>query len=143
MWAEMLHLQNLQRKRISLCSSRHFQTHTHTHTHTHTQASTWSQKQRRTEPERERSYRTKAHTAHTLGLHLRMLTCKSLKDALVVSLCCSIPSPSQVQLFATPWIAARQAYLSSPSPRACSNSRPLSPCSTVYAPGGRDLDFSP
>lgn len=46
-WAEMLHLQNLQRKRISLCGSLHFQTHTHR------RASTLSQKQR-SEPERER-----------------------------------------------------------------------------------------
>ena len=30
------------------------------------------------------------------------------------------------QLFVTPWIAARQASLSSPSPGTCSNSRPLS-----------------
>ena len=33
---------------------------------------------------------------------------------------------SHVQLFATPWTAARQAPLSTPTPGACSNSRPLS-----------------
>ena len=38
----------------------------------------------------------------------------------------SVQSLSQVQLFATPWTAARQASLSSPTPRACSNSCPLS-----------------
>ena len=100
MWAEMLHLQNLQRKRISLCSSLHFQTHTHTHTHTH--ASTWSQKQRRIEPERERSYSSKAHTTHTPGLRLRMLTCKSLKEALVVSLCCCYSIPQSCPTLCNP-----------------------------------------
>ena len=34
--------------------------------------------------------------------------------------------PSRVRLFVTPWTAARQASLSSPSPGACSNSCPLS-----------------
>ena len=33
---------------------------------------------------------------------------------------------SRVRLFATPWTAARQAPCPSPSPRACSNSCPLS-----------------
>ena len=38
----------------------------------------------------------------------------------------SVQLLSRVQLFVTPWTAARQASLSSPTPRAYSNSRPLS-----------------
>ena len=34
----------------------------------------------------------------------------------------SVQSLSRVRLFVTPWTAARQASLSSPTPRACSNS---------------------
>ena len=37
----------------------------------------------------------------------------------------SVQSLSHVWLFATPWIAARQASLSSPTPGACSNSCPV------------------
>ena len=37
----------------------------------------------------------------------------------------SVQSLSHVQLFATPWTAARQASCPLPSPRACSNSCPL------------------
>ena len=37
-----------------------------------------------------------------------------------------VQSLSRVWLFATPWTVARQASLPSPSPRACSNSSPLS-----------------
>ena len=53
--------------------------------------------------------------ADTLNSH------SAAKDEVVQSLCCD-------QLFATPWIAAQQASLSRPllSPRACSNSCPLS-----------------
>ena len=40
----------------------------------------------------------------------------------------SVQSLSCVRLFATPWIAARQASLSSPSPGVHSNSRPSSRC---------------
>ena len=36
-----------------------------------------------------------------------------------------VPSPSHVWLFATPWTAAHQASLSSPSPEVCPSSRPL------------------
>ena len=36
----------------------------------------------------------------------------------------SVQSLSRVQLFVTPWIAARQASLPSPTPRVHSNSRP-------------------
>ena len=39
---------------------------------------------------------------------------------------CSVQSLSCVRLFATPWIAARQASLSSQTPRVYSNSRPSS-----------------
>ena len=46
---------------------------------------------------------------------------KENKTCLVV-----VWSLSRVQLFATPWTVARQASLPSPSPRACSNSSPLS-----------------
>ena len=38
----------------------------------------------------------------------------------------SVQSLSHVRLFATPWIAARQAPCLSPTPRACSNSCPSS-----------------
>ena len=38
----------------------------------------------------------------------------------------SVQLLSHVQLFATPWTAAHQASLPSPTPRACSNSCPLS-----------------
>ena len=38
----------------------------------------------------------------------------------------SVQSLSRVQLFVTPWTAARQASLASPTPRAYSNSCPLS-----------------
>ena len=38
----------------------------------------------------------------------------------------SVQLLSRVQLFVTPWTAARQASLSSPTPRAYSNSGPLS-----------------
>ena len=38
----------------------------------------------------------------------------------------SVQSLSRVRLFATPWTAARQASLSSPTPGACSNSCPWS-----------------
>ena len=38
----------------------------------------------------------------------------------------SVQSLSHVRLFATSWTAAHQASLSSPTPRACSNSCPLS-----------------
>ena len=38
----------------------------------------------------------------------------------------SVQSLSRVPLFATPWTAARRLPCPSPTPRACSNSRPLS-----------------
>ena len=40
----------------------------------------------------------------------------------------SVRSLSHVRLFATPWIAARQASLSSPSPEVCPSSCPLHWC---------------
>ena len=38
----------------------------------------------------------------------------------------SVQSLSRVHLFATPWTAARQVFLSTPTPGACSNSCPSS-----------------
>ena len=40
-------------------------------------------------------------------------------------LCCCCSVTQLAQLLATPWTTAHQASLSSPSPRACSNSCPL------------------
>ena len=50
---------------------------------------------------------------------------------------------SHVQLFETPWTAARQASLSLPSPRACSNSCPLSQwCHPTISSSAVPLFFS-
>ena len=81
----------------------------------------------------------------------------------------SVQSLSHIWLFAIPWTAARQASLSSPTPRACSNSCPLSrwchvtisssvvpfssclqpfpasgsfPMSQFFATGGQSIGFS-
>lgn len=69
-WAEMLHLQNLQRKRISLCGSLHFQTHTHTDVHL-----LWAEN--KGVSQKGRGSRTKAHAARSFGLCLRTSTCKA------------------------------------------------------------------
>ena len=60
--------------------------------------------------------------AHILFPPLNFITC--LLIFWFYNIYSSVQSLSHVQLFVTPWTAARQASLS-PTPRACSNSCPL------------------
>ena len=65
---------------------------------------------------------TKEHTLETKHINLAP---KSIIEYLPLPpFCCS--ALSRVRLFATPWTAARQVSLPSPSPGTCSNSCPLS-----------------